>query len=377
MEAVYLPPEILLDIFHRLPTKSILACVCVSKYWRSLIKTPDFITTHFIQQSAISASNPKPLFLLRLCFGPNLENHYSLHQDDSKFTHHADIKPPSTINNQSFSVVGSCRGLVCLMHNLYTSNYTIALWNPSIGRTFTLPRPGVTFETHGGFEALLGFGFDSSTQDYKVVRIVRLLEYDEIEIEVEVFSLNAGSWRRITMVAPQYNIVERGSQAFVNGSVHWIATRGDGNGNGDENLIQVLDLEGQGRFRELELPVGLRSESPMFLTVCGYKELTIAVFKRRYLGESESEIWVMEEYGNADSWVRLLTIGMYDGGLPRALGFRGNGEILFELAGGEIVSGDPESFEVTELGLWGEAGYSFVGSFTETLDLLDRTSGFS
>ncbi|CAI0439048.1 unnamed protein product [Linum tenue] len=115
----------------------------------------------------------------------------------------------------------------------------------------------------------------------------------------------------------------------------------------------------------------------MFLTVCGYKELTIAVFKRRYLGESESEIWVMEEYGNADSWVRLLTIGMYDGGLPRALGFRGNGEILFELAGGEIVSGDPESFEVTELGLWGEAGYSFVGSFTETLDLLDRTSGFS
>ncbi|CAL1375854.1 unnamed protein product [Linum trigynum] len=83
-----------------------------------------------------------------------------------------------------------------------------------LGKTFALPELGVTFETHGGFEALLGFGFNSSTNDYKVVRVVRLLEYEEIAIEVEVFSLNVGSWKTITSTAPQYNIVERGSQAF-------------------------------------------------------------------------------------------------------------------------------------------------------------------
>ncbi|CAI0375947.1 unnamed protein product [Linum tenue] len=376
MEAAYLPPEILLDIFHRLPAKSILSCVCVSKYWLSLIKTPDFVSAHhFNQQSAISSSsNPHPLFLLRLCVGSALVNRYSIHRDDRRFTHYAEIKPPSSINNQSFSIVGSCQGLVCLMHDLYASNYTIILWNPSIGKTFALPEPGVTFETHGGFEALLGFGFDSSTNDYKVVRVVRLLEYEEIAIEVEVFSLNAGSWKTITSTAPQYNIVERGSQAFVNGSVHWVATRPGNDGGGDKNLILGLDLKGEERFRELELPESLKLERAMFLTVCGYKESTIAVFKRPYFTEAESEIWVMEEYGAAESWVRLLTLGMYGGRLPRALGFRGNGDMLFELAGGEIVSGDPESFEIKELGLWGEAGYSVVGSFMETLVLLDRSS---
>ncbi|CAI0375944.1 unnamed protein product [Linum tenue] len=374
MEAAYLPPEILLDIFHRLPAKSILACVCVSKYWLSLIKTHDFIASHSNQQSAISSSNPHPLFLIRLCFSFRArENHYFLRRDDREFTHYAEVKTiPPIVNDRSFSVVGSCRGLVCLMHNLYTSNYTIALWNPAIGKTITLPKPGVTFETHGGFESLLGFGFDSSTRDYKVVRVVRLLECEEIAIEVEVFSLNAGSWKRITSAAPQYNIVERGSQAFVNGSVHWVARRGNNN-EGYRNVILGLDLQGgEERFRELELPESLKYECPMYLTVCGYKESTIAVFKRRYLGEPASQIWVMEEYGAVKSWVRMLIIETYDGEVPRALGFRGNGEVLFEIAGGEIVSGDPESFEVSELGLWGVAGYSFVGSFVETLDLLDR-----
>ncbi|CAN1804701.1 hypothetical protein LINPERHAP1_LOCUS24003 [Linum perenne] len=73
--------------------------------------------------------------------------------------------------------------------NPLSDSTTITLWNPSIGKTFDLPLPSLTFDTHGAFEALLGFGFDSSTHDYKVVRVLRLLERDDIEIEVEVFSL--------------------------------------------------------------------------------------------------------------------------------------------------------------------------------------------
>ncbi|CAN0826398.1 hypothetical protein LINGRAPRIM_LOCUS2244 [Linum grandiflorum] len=99
---------------------------------------------------------------------------------------------------------------------------------------------------------------------------------------------------------------------------------------------------------------------------------TIAVFRRNYLTRSDTEIWVMSEYGSVDSWVRLLTVGMYENGVPRALGFRSNGDVLFELSGGEIVSGDPESFEVRELELQGEVGYSVVCSFEETLVLLDK-----
>ncbi|CAN1346994.1 F-box protein At3g07870 [Linum perenne] len=373
-EADYLPQEILLDIFHRLPLKSIGSCICTSRYWLSIIKTPDFVSDHFNHQQQYSSSdNPHPLFLLRLCSGPALNIHYTLHYDDYYLTHHSKVKPPFRFNNHSFSLVGSSRGLVCLMHNLYTYNYTITLWNPSIGKTFDLPLPSLTFDTHGAFEALLGFGFDSSTHDYKVVRVLRLLERDDIEIEVEVFSLKARSWKRITPKAPQYNIVERGSQAFVNGSVHWVATTRREGSCRDKNLIVGFQL-GDERFRELQLPESLELESPIFLTVSPYKDSTIAVFKRNYLTRSDNEIWVMEEYGSVDTWVRLLTVGMYENGVPRALGFRGNGEVLFELSGGEIVSGDPESFEVREMELEGEVGYSVVSSFQETLVLLDISS---
>ncbi|KAL6200385.1 hypothetical protein ACLB2K_030167 [Fragaria x ananassa] len=40
------PPEICLDIFHRLPIKSLIQCTAVRKAWRSVIRNPSFILTH-------------------------------------------------------------------------------------------------------------------------------------------------------------------------------------------------------------------------------------------------------------------------------------------------------------------------------------------
>uniref|UniRef100_A0A2C9W851 F-box domain-containing protein n=1 Tax=Manihot esculenta TaxID=3983 RepID=A0A2C9W851_MANES len=356
----YLPQELLLDIFHRLPNTSIGRCMCVCKYWLSLIKNPSFVSSH-IHHTIL----PKkaPMFLLKLCSN---QIQYSLHFDNKKFSNYKRLGVPLKHDNRSFSVIGSSNGLVCLMHNLYTYNYTFVLWNPLIRKSLTLPKPNVTFESHGAFEALVGFGFDACSEDYKVVRVVRLLEYEneseedeELAIEVEIFSLNRNSWNNITGKAPQYDIVERGSQAFVNGTVHWIATQRGRTGESN-NLILGLDL--------VEC---LDDENPMFCSVFNYMDSTVAVVKRNYINFSDSEIWVMKKYGVTESWTKLLTVGRYEGGVPRALGFRRNGDVLFELFRGEIVSVNPESLQIEELRIHSDSGYSFADTYVESLALLE------
>lgn len=70
--------------------------------------------------------------------------------------------------------VDTCNGLVCLADDLGPYGYNFIVFNPSIRKSVTLPKPTVRFKTHGGYDASIGFGFDAMTNDYKVVRLVTL-----------------------------------------------------------------------------------------------------------------------------------------------------------------------------------------------------------
>ena len=67
----------------------------------------------------------------------------------------------------------------------------------------------------------IGFGLDPKTNDYKVVRVVTLLDGLDLENsrpEFEIYSLSTGEWRMLNAsLAPQ---------AFVNGALHWVALGG-------------------------------------------------------------------------------------------------------------------------------------------------------
>ncbi|XP_047259586.1 uncharacterized protein LOC124892305 [Capsicum annuum] len=47
----YLPKELMIDIFTRLPIKSILQCRSVCRSWYSLINSPNFISAHLNQST--------------------------------------------------------------------------------------------------------------------------------------------------------------------------------------------------------------------------------------------------------------------------------------------------------------------------------------
>ncbi|KAK9285575.1 hypothetical protein L1049_024770 [Liquidambar formosana] len=188
MSEEYTPQEVLTEIFTRLPIKSLLRCTSVCKSWYSLIKNPSFITTHL-------NSNTSPLLLLRHCTENYEEDRYSLHFDNDTLDLYSKLDCPFKSFTGYFKIVGYCHGLLCLSDCHIEPTF---LWNPSIRVYVTLPKPSVTFGSHGPHTVVLGFGFDSLTNDYKVVRIVSIdsngVRYSQ---EVEVYTLSTGAWRGI------------------------------------------------------------------------------------------------------------------------------------------------------------------------------------
>ena len=158
----YLSEEVVLEILHRLPVKSLLRFRCVSKSWNSLITTPSFINSHL----SYNSSNSNKL-IVRYCVYPFVEA-YKLIDDtidsSSDQIQHIDF-PLTSGGRDHFLLIGSVNGLFCLYE---LERYVI--WNPSIRKFITLPKPCITVKTlsHNGF------GFDPRTNDYKVVRILFL-----------------------------------------------------------------------------------------------------------------------------------------------------------------------------------------------------------
>ena len=145
-------------------------------------------------------------------------------EDDDDITEHTTFDFPlhgpdlRAFKNDIFRVVGTCNGLVCL-YDLY--DY--------LART----------------HAFIGFGFDSKTNDYKVVRVLCHEGHPNIpedQAEVEVYSLSTGKWRIVTVSPPRCTLVQNSSsERFVNGALHWVAFRRTDDNN-LHRFILVFDL---------------------------------------------------------------------------------------------------------------------------------------
>ena len=173
-----LPDEILTHIFLSLPIKSIIVCTSVSKTWNSLIQNSTFISTHLHHSYT---NNNHNLLLFKLVTQPvnpqstdNNKEVYLLYKedDDDGFTEELTKFEPS---NHIFRVVGTCNGLLCLSNDIFDFNTDrFFLWNPCVRKFLQLPHPNVRCTMHidADFYASIGFGFDPTTNDYKVVRLL-------------------------------------------------------------------------------------------------------------------------------------------------------------------------------------------------------------
>lgn len=139
-----------------------------------MIKDPTFIRTHLTHTLCFNTQNATHLLLLHTVVieGTHLfkEDIYSLCYDNPAFDQCCNIEFPSALKkvrkDRACRVVGTCNGLVCLADDLMCYAFVLVIWNPSVRKYVTLPNP------LGGYGCgSFGFGYDSLTNDYKVVKL--------------------------------------------------------------------------------------------------------------------------------------------------------------------------------------------------------------
>ncbi|PRQ30756.1 putative F-box domain-containing protein [Rosa chinensis] len=380
------PEEISHDILSRLPIKCLIRCTSVSKPLLSIIKNSGFIRAHLRRR------NETLLLLHSRCYRASthegIEEVYRLHCDNPAFDEYCRIdfqvgRMVDPINGR-FRVAGICDGLVCLADDLMSKALSYIIWNPSIRKAVTLPRPGFTFATHGSFEDSIGFGFDATTNDYKVVRLVTLEDLVDEDVEnrtvAEVYSLATGSWRSLGSVGLPCQIFCIRPHAFFNGNIHWVV-----HAVASFYFILAFDLVSES-FRKILIPIGtkLGFNSRVSVTGDGKYLALFTWYNDNHI--SYLDIWVMKEYCQQESWTKMITLapqGPEGSVRPKPFCFRKSGEVFLELREPDfycryqtLVSLDPVSQQMNNVDILDCECYS-LDSYEESLVLLDVENAVS
>ncbi|KAM7466470.1 hypothetical protein LguiB_014032 [Lonicera macranthoides] len=251
-----LPSEILFNIFLKLTVKSLIRCKSVCHSWRQFLCDPYFVRVH-------PSQNQSPKLVVN-----TFNSFYTVDYEETY-----GVAVPQNIPftyPYHMEIACSCNGLVCLTipQGKRQSQYKVVLWKPLTGDYNMLPNVNPLTDNW----QRIGFGYDSSADDYKLVRIITRefidakQEFHESKCQVDLYSLNAHSWKNI-QDHPDHNIVsfDMGLNFFTdfpygvwlpNGYIYWEV----------HHNIVAFDLRKE-KFRELTLPDEVEKECMKYL--CG------------------------------------------------------------------------------------------------------------
>lgn len=290
-----LPFEIIAEILTRLPVKLLIQLKCVCKSWNSLISDCNFVKKHL----QISTLNPKLIIIKmehsRFSLSPMV---YPLRSFFTAVTTDGTkINYPVNSENNFVRIVGSCNGILCLSHGRFP-----VVWNPSIGKHKILP----SFEipNQAVWANQWGFGYDNLTDNYKVVGGFSYGWIHNIvfKTQLNVLTVGTDSWRLIKEFP--YYVSFSGSGKFVSGTINWMVS------TGLSPSMKVLSKN--------IVSVDLRTESYQEISQPDYGEGVKALLGLDVLKDclcflcsrvdKFTDIWLMKEYGNRESWTRLFTV---------------------------------------------------------------------
>lgn len=288
-----LPEEVITDILSRLPVKPLVQFKSVSIPWRSLIESPNFVKLH-LNRSIETKSNQTLILREEQLYSVDFDSLDGPFADAVRLDHH-----PLRCQDYGTEVWGSCNGILCLSNSLDT----VVLWNPSTRKSRRLPYAAVEFPNQPRYfvNRVYGFGYDSVSDDYKLVRIVVLRgkEDDSVHYEVKVYSLESNSWHRVGKF-PHYPYLNRVGGVLASGNLHWVVN--EETEHGETNLIVSFDL-GCEEYGLVVQPEFTNTKFHLDVEVLGG---CLSLICNYYL--TNVDIWVMKEYGVKESWTKLISV---------------------------------------------------------------------
>ncbi|XP_024156232.1 F-box/kelch-repeat protein At3g23880-like [Rosa chinensis] len=331
-----LPEDIILQILCRLPVKSLIQFSCVSKRWHSIIiSDPQFGKAHLklaseqrsITTRLILSISPYVQLQTRVNLPLPIQSLEGLFGVNSSVTN---LTLPSE-EHCRIKILASCNGLVVL-GNFYKEY--LSIWNPSIGFFRKIPAPdlsSVTIKSRTIQVDKYGFGYVSSTDDYKLVLVVDIGSDDPVpapDVKIFIFSVRANSWK-INEVSRWPFLEYRPTSdcgTLSNEAIHWVNRYYDYDYLEDsiEAVFDVcaFDLENE-EFRKVPVPCFNQDDDRVFdrrmRTVVhsgGCLCVLVQTMHNRGGDRGDIELWMMRDYGVSNSWVKLYKLSKYDLPVP-------------------------------------------------------------
>ncbi|CAN6721448.1 unnamed protein product [Malus baccata var. baccata] len=370
--------EIIGEILVRLPSvKSIIKCTAVCKSWKYLIESPSFIDAHLRRR----------LLLNQIQVADNDDN--QLAAADDGYLLYWD-KPASV--SASFLRFDSTNSKAITNFTYRSTHVPAIIWNPSVRKLVTLPPSTITIPWTNEEEENVNlpyyistsFGYDSRTNDYKVLRIIFSNEHSfdpagNTPYGVEVYSLARGSWKILSPPPPAPPAVSfPGCHAFcnnnpcprsvfVNGAVHWLLPRDQSSGEDVELNIRI------------KIPKSLKKTPGAGLP---YNNLVVSVYQDS-LALVKMHCEKANQYGVVKSWTNLynVTLNKLVYSPPEHFAFKSNGEQVFEMhaedgRSAQLQTVDFRSKQVKCSRVDRSYQYESMNSFIESLILLDQSDAY-
>ncbi|CAI9109434.1 OLC1v1009255C1 [Oldenlandia corymbosa var. corymbosa] len=325
---LYIPEDIIHHILSRVPeVKTLVRLSCVCKLWHQIITSDKvFIKAHLRNQSTRNVlfrhvenktEERKGYFWTWRC-DHNRERFIKVDDETIIASNMGDL-------TKSTELVGCCDGVFCFARYRDVENdWEVCLWNPALRQYKILPMT-VDKVYH---PVAIGFGFDVTSNDYKVVKVYSTYKEEEekedkkksMYINVDVYSLNTHCWRTIntrpiTIEQPWIPLREKG--LIHKGCFYWKSRSSDGCKNiynEDREVIYLhkVDLSiqenGENNFGTYVLPDCIDSVQFHHLTNFeGY--LSICAY-----ANSEFHLWSMMKGTQPNEWKKQLI------GKPAGLG---------------------------------------------------------
>ncbi|XP_019082540.1 PREDICTED: F-box protein DOR-like [Camelina sativa] len=191
-----IPIDLIIDIFLRLPVKSIARCRCVSKLWEKSLRLPYFTELYLTRSSA----HPRLLFVCEIY---NELLSFSTPQTQNLCESSSSSVAPS-YHHMKFPLY-SCYGIISPINGLvFTSGRQIlkgrkisklvsVICNPSTGESLTLPKP----QTRKKISIRSYFGYDPIEKQFKVLSMTRSGDGSYKEHQVLTLGTENPTWRMI------------------------------------------------------------------------------------------------------------------------------------------------------------------------------------
>ncbi|XP_030547702.2 F-box/kelch-repeat protein At3g06240-like, partial [Rhodamnia argentea] len=316
--------DIVVEILLRLPIKSLMRFKCVNKRWRCLISDRGFAKLHLQRLKAgditpsqrIVKSSPLETIDYELLDG-------GIGGDEGS----AGVKhrePRMDDPSWEPDLVGSCDGLVCL-----AVRRGFLLYNPTTEESRNFSSSDLVL----GDDFFHGFGYDSASDDYKIVQ-----GDGSIECQVAILSFKSSCWRRI-QIHQESHLAVYNRGVYWNGSFHWCVV--DESRNKREAVIMSFDLSEEKFHQVLSVP---EVDGDIVFEGLGIHGANLFIYHGTF--DARFEAWIMNEYGIGGSWTKLFSVSTE--GIPGGelwlipVAYTRSGKIVFQIDVYQMILFNPE-----------------------------------